>query len=196
MNKKQQLNSLATAYQHGDELALKGLFETLNPMIERASREVENYIDDFTKFDCRVVTEIKRLLETFDEDKHDFLSAAKAVITKSKARYIKRNSRKVERYVSMNTMESPDDGGDELGYQFEGRSPDVEEATLFKETVTLLAQGNEKKLVILSQWSKGAEDKAISELLAKQFGGKATGHRSFIKRFKTECRNRLASETV
>ncbi len=191
---KAQINSLVLAYQNGDETAMANLFDFINPMIEQASREVEPYLDDFTKFDCRVVREIKRLMDNFEYGKHDFISGVKTQISLSKARFIRRDSRKNGNYVSMTTLEG-DGGDDNLGFQFKSNS-DVESEVAFTERVTELAQGDPRRETILLQWSKGSEDLAISELLAQLYGGKATGHRSFIKRFKTECRNILSYETV
>jgi hypothetical protein len=195
---KQRINGLVLAYQNGDNAAMYDLFNAINPMIEKASREIEPFVEDFTKFDCRMVKKIQRLIENFEYGRHDFLAAVKAIISKDKAQYIKRNSRRNDGYVSMTVLEGggkSDDGDESLGYQFKSND-NTEYDVEFKERVTLLAQGNPKKETILLQWSRGAEDKAISELLAQLFGGKATGHRSFIKRFKTECRDRLASETA
>lgn len=188
---KQKLNGLVLAYQNGDDTALAELFTTVNPMIERASLEVEPFLEDFTKFDCRVVREIKRQIDSFEYGRHDFLAAVKTIISQSKARFIRRNSRKSEGYVSMTALEG--DGDENLGYQFESIES-TEHDVFFKERVTLLAQGNPKKQTVLLQWSKGAEDKAISELLAQLHGGKAESHRKFIQRFKTECRNQLEVE--
>jgi hypothetical protein len=193
---KQRVNSMVLAYQNGDETAFREIFDAINPMIERASREVEPFIEDFTKFDCRVVREIERLIKSFQYGSHDFMSSVKAVIERNKAQYIRRDSRKSSARVSMSKLEDGNkesESDDNLGYQFKSTA-NTEDDVLFKERVTLLAQGDPRRKVILEQWSRGAEDLAISELLAQLFGGKSTGHRSFIKRFKTECRDRLASE--
>ncbi|PAE24022.1 hypothetical protein [Bacillus sp. 7894-2] len=186
---KTKLNELVLAYQNGSELALADLFNAVNPLIERASKEVEPFVDDFTKFDCRVVREIQRQIDSFEYGKHDFLAAVKTIISQSKARFIRRNSRKKDNYVSMVALEG--NGDEDLGYQFEadGRTEDY---VMFKERVTLLAQGNPKKETILLQWSRGAEDKSISELLAQLYGGKAESHRKFIQRFKTDCKELLS----
>ena len=188
---KQRLNGLVLAYQNGDNMALTELFTAVNPLIERASLEVEPFIEDFTKFDCRVVREVKRQIDSFEYGKHDFVATVKTIISQSKSRFIRRNSRKSEGYVSMTALEGT--GDEDLGYQFRSNES-TEHDVLFKERVTLLAQGNPKKQTILLQWSKGTEDKAISELLAQLYGGKAESHRKFIQRFKTECRNQLEVE--
>jgi hypothetical protein len=193
---KQHINQMVLAYQNGDDTAMSDIFNAINPMIEKASREIEPFVEDFTKFDCRMVKKVQRLIQNFEYGKHDFLAAVKAIISKDKAQYIRRNTRKSEGYVSMTVLEGgnkSEEGEESLGYQFKSKD-NTEHDVEFKERVTLLAQGNPKKETILLQWSRGAEDKAISELLAQLYGGKAESHRKFIQRFKTECRDRLASE--
>ena len=188
---KRKLNQLVVEYQNGNSEVVDDIFKAINPMIEKASRDIEKFVDDFTKFDCRMVTKAKQLIETFDDSRDDFLAIFKTRLTREKAQFIKRNSRKHERQTSMATLEG--DGEEDLGYQFKS-SADVEAEIEFKERVTLLAQGNPKKETILSQWSKGATDTSISELLAQLYGGNAKSHRVFVARFKTECRTRLATD--
>lgn len=191
MNKK-QLNQMVMQYQNGDEYAMEAIFNAVNPLIEKASAEIERFVDEFTKFDCRTVVELKRLIKTFDGEKHDFLSSAKAVIDRTKSQYIRRDSRKSELHTSMEFLAEPQ--GDALGYQFEDTLASVEDEVMFNEKIALLAEGDSRKTTILIEWARGAEDKSISELLAQLFGGNPTGHRSFIKRFKSKCQDRLAAE--
>lgn len=184
---KVHLNNLVISYREGDETALEEIFSTVNPLIEKASYEMEKFIDDFTKFDCRVIREIGRLVKTFDELEHDFLSSVKAIISRTKSQYYRRDSRKHSKLVSINALASVEDD-DTLGYQFV--APDnVEEDVILNEKIALLAQGDFRKTVVLTEWIKGADDKSISLLLAQQIGGKAESHRKFITRFKTQvCR--------
>lgn len=192
---RQKLNSLVVSYKNGDEDALNELYREIGPLIESASLEVEKFIHDFTEFDCRVLRELKRLVKTFDIEKHDFVSAAKAIISRTKAQYIRRDSRKSKMLVSMQAIESPDDD-EKLGFQIQDPLAGVEEKILHKERVTLLAQGDPRREVILMQWSKGANDKSISELLAQLFGGQAETHRKFILRFRTKCREILLAQDL
>jgi hypothetical protein len=190
---KQQLNSLVASYKEGDNLALSKLFSEIHPLIERASLEVEPFVDNFTKFDCRVITEVKRQIDTFEHGKHDFLATVKTIISQSKARFIKRNSRNKEAYVSMTSLEG--DGDENLGYQFKSLAS-TEGDVLFKEQAALLAQGNPIKKFIIDQWSKGADNKSISEMLAHRFGGKSESHRKTIQRFKNDCKVALSSDVL
>lgn len=192
---REKLNNLVHEYKHGNELALDGIYKEVSPILERASREMERLMEDFASFDCVVLRELERHVKTFDVNKHDFLSAVKAVVSKYKARYIRRNKEFQESYVSMNAMEESSSVGadeDSLGWQFEAKE-NVEDEILFKEKIALLAQGDSFKETILLEWSKGANDTSISELLAQRFGGKSESHRRSITRFKTECQKRLAN---
>lgn len=185
-----QLNSLVVKYQNTrEETYLTEIFRKVNPTIEKASKEIEHIITDVTKFDCRVILKAKNLIETFEEDKHDYLAAVKAIISKEKADFLRRRRSKTEEtsFEALASGEGTEEAGDGLGYQFESPE-DVEGDVILKEKIALLAQGDPRKKVILAEWTKGAEDKAISELLAQRFGGKAESHRKFITRFKSrEC---------
>jgi hypothetical protein len=190
---KQYLNNLVVSYKNGDELALPSIFNAINPLIERASQELERFVEDPTKFDCRMILKTKKLIETFDGEKHDLYSAVKALVSKEKADFIKRRSRRGQ-LVSMDGIESSNE--DEAGHQFKDERADVESEIMYRERAALLAQNDSRKEIIIREWSKGADDKSISELLAQQFGGKWDSHRRFITRFKTECRNLLAEEAI
>ncbi|WP_079516570.1 hypothetical protein [Rossellomorea marisflavi] len=184
---KQHLNTLVAEYRGGNELAFGEIFRMVNPLIENASRLIEKVSDDPTKFDCRVLLKIKKAIE--DPTIKDFGGYVKTIIGNERSDFLTRRKRKRED-ISMTAMEG--DGDEDLGYQFKS-TEDTEAEVVFKERVTLLAQGDPRKTLVLEQWSKGVSDnKAISELLAQLFGGKATGHRSFIKRFRTECREMLS----
>lgn len=187
---RERINKLAASYQDGNDRALSELFSAVNPLIEQASLEVEPFVEDFTKFDCRVVRNIEKLLETFDRATQDFYSAVKGVVNQDKARFIRRNSRKRNEDVMFSALEGQSE--EDLGLQFEAANTDPEDEIMYRERVTLLAQGDPKKELVLSQWSKGAEDKSISELLAQRYGGLAESHRKFITRFKTDCQTALS----
>lgn len=192
---KTQLNILVASYQGGDELALTGIFNSINPIIERTSRELERFVEDSTKFDCRMALKVKKLIETFDKEKHDFYSAVKAIASKEKADFLRRRSRKGQ-HVSMDKLESPE-GADVGGYQFRDTRTNTEEEVLLKEKIALLTQGDSRKEIIVSEWSKGVQDdKSIALLLTQQFGGSIHTQRSFLQRFRLKCRSLLTEEAT
>jgi hypothetical protein len=181
------VNELAADYRNGNELALDEIFRKLNPLIENASRIIEKVSDDPTKFDCRVLLKIKKAID--DPNIKDLAGYVKTIIGNEKSDFLTRRKRKRED-ISMTKFEG--DGDEDLGYQFESTS-NTEHDIEFKERVTELAQGDPIKETILLQWSRGAENKSISELLAQLYGGKAETHRKTVQRFKTECKARLSS---
>lgn len=186
MNK--QLNNLVVTYQTTqDDFLIDEIFKSINPFIEKTSREIEHLIEDVTKFDCRMILKVKKLLETFDEEKDDFLSIVKTLISREKSDFIKRRSRKLEE-TSMNALTSGD-SDEELGFQFEDPLARVEDEVVLNEKIALLAQDDLRRKIILTQWSKGADNKSISVMLAHQLGGNSESHRRFITRFRNdECR--------
>lgn len=193
---KQKLNSLVVSYKGGNELSLNEIFNTIQPLIEKAVTDISGFVDDTTKFECRMLLKAKRLAETFDERKHkSFYGAVKAVISKEKTYYLKKKARECE-LLSLDLMESSD-GDERAGYQFEDGSANVERDVLFKEKISLLAQGDSRKEIILSEWSKGVkDDKSIAMLLAQQYGGSIETHRSFLYRFRTKCQSLLLKADV
>jgi hypothetical protein len=185
---KTQVNTLVAEYRDGNELALDEIFRKVNPFIENASMIIEKASDDVTKFDCRVLLKIKKAMD--DPSVRDFAGYVKTIIGNEKSDFLTRRKRK-RKDLSMTSLEG--DGDEELGYQFESTSNTVDDV-LFKEQVTLLAQGNRIKELILDQWSKGARDSSISVMLAHQFGGNSESHRKTIQRFRNDCKIRLDPE--
>lgn len=188
---KEQLNNLVISYQGGNEEALNDIFRTVSPLVERASEDLEGIVNDVTKFDCRILLKVKNLADDFSEETRDFLSIVKTLISKEKSDFIKRRSKHLEE-VSLEYLETPKEN--DLGFQLKDPLAGIEDKVLFKEKVTLLAQGDQRRNKILTEWSKGTNDKGVSLMLAHQLGGNPESHRKFITRFKTECCNRLESE--
>lgn len=191
MNKK-ELNNLVFQYQSGEEERLPEIFETVRPLIEQASDEVAKYETNFSKFDCRIITLLKSLAEKFDRDKHDFLSAAKALIDRNKAQYIRRARKRKDPDIPLSAFDSKSD--DDLGFQFEDVLANVEETITLQEKIALLAQGEEKKELILLQWSGSVDDSTIASLLQQRFGGNKESHRKYVQRFRKQCATTLAKE--
>lgn len=189
---KRHLNSLAVSYRDGNEDAVDELFMAVAPYIERESNLISYYVDNFVKLDCRVTVKIKNFLEKFDEEKDDYLAVAKTIITRERFDFMNRRKRDAQ----MVSKDRAPEGTDLNGWDIEDPLARAEDTVLFKEKITLLAEGDHRKELILLKWSEGEHDKNISELLAQRLGGKSESHRKFIGRFKTECKNRLATESI
>lgn len=189
---KAQVNSLVVEYQGGNEDRLDDIFAIVNPLIERASDEIAHLVTDVTKFDCRIVMKVRRLMKTFREDKDDFIAIVKTLISREKADFRTRRSRtQYGEEMSMEFLAEPQ--SDSPGYQFTDEQANIEDEILFNEKITLLAQGDKRRKTVLLEWSKGANDKSISEALARQYGGTAESNRVFISRFKKSCCDRLTA---
>ena len=88
------------------------------------------------------------------------------------------------------------DGNEETTYEIEDVLANVENIVIgnhaVKEKVALLAQGDYRKETVLNAWINGTtNDSEISRALACAIGGNESGHRSFVKRFRTYCRQQL-----
>ena len=88
------------------------------------------------------------------------------------------------------------DGNEETTYEIEDVLANVENIVIgnhaVKEKVALLAQGDYRKGTVLNAWINGnTNDSEISRALACAIGGNESGHRSFVKRFRTHCRQQL-----
>jgi hypothetical protein len=193
---KAHLNSLVVSYRNGDEEALGGIFDAVNPLIERASRDLEYLVDNYSKFDCRIVMKVKRLIETFDHEEHDFIGAVKAIIGDERAFLMRRAVKKNEKYPKVSKERLEESSENWSGVELQSQEKKIEDALILKEKIALLAQGDQRKEIILTQWARGATDVSISQLLAQLFGGKEKSHWRFIMRFKTKCRNLLAEEAL
>lgn len=66
-----------------------------------------------------------------------------------------------------------------------------------KETVALLAQGDDRKKFILKAWANGYHnDKELSSILADTFGGKAPSQRIYIQRFRNDCQAKISAVAI
>lgn len=195
MSEAAYLVNLVVDYQRGDETVVDDIFNEIQPLIEKASEEITWCMKDPTKFDCRIVIKLKKLLTTLNRNEDSFLGIAKDLIRREKWDFISRRADIVDEF-SLEEMQKEGDGSEGLGYQFKDPLARVEEDVIHKERVSLLSQGNPKKEFILNQWSKGANDMSISEALSGLFGGNSESHRKFITRFKTGCRKTLTDESA
>lgn len=91
-----------------------------------------------------------------------------------------------------------DEEGQSLDFEPEDVLANVEVTRLVtEETITLLAQGDRRDHFILNAWTQGYfDDTELSRILADVFPGRATGHRSRIKRFRNECRAKLTAQAI
>lgn len=72
------------------------------------------------------------------------------------------------------------------------------DSIITKETTTLLAKDDRRKEFVLNAWLVGfSNDSELSLVLADEFNDtQPSGHRSFIKRFRNDCRTLLSSTAI
>ena len=169
---------------------VKIIYETkwlLNRVIQ-VSDNIRHKIVDQTKFEARC---FRRLAEYLSKDPNNI---------KNKL-YIERMimqvaSTSITDKFKKEYAELIIDGNEESTYEIEDVLANVENTVIgnhaVKEKVALLAQGDYRKETVLNAWINGTtNDSEISRALACAIGGNESGHRSFVKRFRTYCRQQL-----
>ena len=169
---------------------VKIIYETkwlLNRVIQ-VSDNIRHKIVDQTKFEARC---FRRLAEYLSKDPNNI---------KNKL-YIERiimqvASTSITDKFKKEYAELIIDGNEETSYEIEDVLANVENIVIgndeVKEKVALLAQGDYRKETVLNAWINGnTNDSEISRALACAIGGNESGHRSFVKRFRTYCRQQL-----
>lgn len=191
---RDQLNKLVISYQNGETAALDEIYKKVSPIIERNSKSIWYKVKNFTDFECRCILKIKKALTNFDPNKGDFISLIYDIITNEKSDFLKRRSSNYLKSTSLEVL--ADSGGVEGHEDFESLNAlaGVDEEIIFNEKIALLAKGDQRRLAVLKLWSKGYyNDSDIANTLASIFGGKSETHRTFIKRFRTECQTTAAT---
>lgn len=190
------MNILVERYKAGDTSALASLFETFAPVIEKHSEQIWHKVESQTEFECRCLRQIEKALANFDTKRGKLRTLIVGVILKEKADFLSRRKRKLD----IETLDKPlyiDKDGSEVEFEVEDVLANVEAEVIERETVNekaaLLAKGDSRRLAILTAWSNGEfNDLELARALACSFGGKIDTHRTFIKRFRIECQERLA----
>lgn len=190
------MNILVERYKAGDTSALDSLFTMFAPIIERHSEQIWYKIENQAEFECRCIRQIEKALHNFDTKRGKLKTLITGVILKEKADYLARRTRKL---VTM-TMDKPvyiDKDGEEIEFEVEDVLANVEAGVIERESVdekaALLAKGDSRRLAILTAWTNGEfNDLELARVLAHSFGGKIDSHRTFVKRFRIECQERLA----
>ena len=169
---------------------IKIIYETkwlLNRVIQ-VSDNIRHKIVDQTKFESRC---FRRLAEYLSKDPNNINNKL----------YIERMimqvaSTSITDKFKKEYAELIIDGNEETTYEIEDVLANVENTVIgnhaVKEKVALLAQGDYRKETVLNAWINGnTNDSEISRALACAIGGNESGHRSFVKRFRTYCRQQL-----
>ncbi|MGN7387769.1 hypothetical protein [Sporosarcina sp. SAFN-015] len=164
--------------------------KTVVSLVEKASAEIWYKLPDATSFEHTCYVSIGK--EIVEKEIKSVAAIARYCINRAAARHLKRS--KYEAPTSFRDL-AISKGNDEESAEYEAEDvlANVENALVMKETqketISLLAQGDRRRNLVLNAWANGFTDsREISSILADTLGGKSESHRKFITRFKTECR--------
>lgn len=184
MVKTKNLIKVAKAMEHKKVVSL----------VEKASRRIECKLHDVTSFEYTCYTNIGDALLTQKEIR-SVEALARHIINKAIARHLRKSKYKAPIYLE--SLSRSDEDGNETHYEIVDVSADVEQDVIDRvlntEKITLLAQGDMRNMTILNAWINGmTNDRELSFVLADEFGGKSSGQRRYIQRFKNRCREQLS----
>lgn len=163
-------------------------------LVEQASRSIWHRIPDVTSFEHTCYVNIGK--ELAKGNVKSVIAMAKYYISRAIARHIKRT--KYVRFKSVEEMASETEKHeDAMGYEPADVLANVESGLEIKEAITLLAKGDRKRKLILTEWANGStNDSELSDTLASVFGGQARSHCKFIQRFRIECQTNYYSTAM
>lgn len=196
----EKLNRLAEMASRGCSEAEEEIFRFFIPKVQRISDGMWNIVNDPTSFEQDCYREIRRAITTYRPGGcQTFEACVMWHIHEKRRDHIKRRRRKyVPEYFPDLTAESRD--GTEIEFEPEdpGALASVENSVIGEvsadEKIALLAEGDPRKLAILTEWMRGNEsDSDVAALLAQRFDGTyPESHRKFIQRFRSRCQSALA----
>lgn len=163
-------------------------------LVEQASHSIWHRIPDVTSFEHTCYVNIGK--ELAKGNVKTIEAMARYYISRAIARHIKKT-----RYVRLKSVEEivseTDRHEDAMGFEPRDVLANVESGLEIKEAITLLAKGDRKREMILTEWANGStNDSELSDTLASVFGGQARSHCKFIQRFRIECQNNYYSVAV
>lgn len=181
--KKENLIFIAEAMKHQEVVDI----------VTTASEKIWYFIPDVTSFEHRCYRNIGKAL--MEGNVKSIRGLSKHLIRRAMAIHVKQTKYKPPQ--SLDTLAFRDDEGNDVQYEVIDVLADVEQIVVEKESeiekVALLAEGDSRKRMILNAWLNGmTNDKELSTILEKEFGGKRSGQRRYIQRFKEKCQQRLA----
>lgn len=177
------MSTTTTLYESHPELIL---------FIFRECEKVE--LANTEKLENRVIKELERFIEKFPHHSRNYTVLRTRVrnhISSSRKRF------KSEDSVVFSGITLNNEDGEEKEFDPVDVLANVESEVTKEMTVDLLAQADRRKRLILSEWANGnTVDTDISNVLANVLGGKASGHRIYIQRFRTDCKKTLLASAV
>src|SRR5699024_4869903 len=166
------------------EEALK--FPKVVEVVESVGESIWHKVPDVTSFEHTCYVTIgKELTERVVESVEGLASH---VANRAAARHVNRS--RYEQPSLFSELESEvREESEEMVFEPEDVLADVESEVIQKEMTALMAQGDQRKMMILDYWTIGNRNNAhISRSLARTIGGNAEAHRKAIDRFRKDCR--------
>lgn len=177
--KPDNLIFIETAMQHPSVVKL----------VQKTSQRLWHRVKDETVFEYACYREVGKVL--LKEDVRSVAGIAKRIVSRIERWFLK--NRQKDYIPSLESLAVQDDNGDEHILEIADDSSNTEDLIERKDVANLLAEGSDKKRMIVDLWLLGCNDSEISEVLAETFGGKKESHRKAVQRFKRECREKLSA---
>lgn len=195
--REEELNSLIVSFQSGNESALDEICKEFLPTLTKVSEKIWYKLKNNTNFECRCLIKLRRALMNFDAAKGKAESLILNVITKERSDFINGKRGRFREVISIESLSQDDEKGNIIPYEVEDESfsieDDIVEKISIQEKITLLAQGDIRKKLILDAWTNGVtNDLELSRMLAHSTGGNVESHRKYIQRFRKTCQMNLA----
>lgn len=187
------LDTTALRARTGCSAAKEKIMRWYIGLVNKMSLSIWFKVNNECNFEAKCLNEIDGLLKAFDPTYGRFENLARRNIMKIARDYTKNRSTKVAKNTSLDDLSESISGVAKR----EHLEPidvlaNIESNFETKEIAALLAQGDQRKIVILNAWIDGLnDDSKLARLLAQQFGGKTESHRQAIKRFRSECKTTL-----
>lgn len=159
--------------------------------IQRAIGKVAHQLTDTTRVERRTLVKVGQYLSLNEGNKRNQRHIGRLIFREVNDA-LKRNRREHAEHLA--DLTSNDEEGQAVEYEPVDTLASVETDLMVKETITLLAKDDRRREFVLNAWADGyTDDTEVSHILADVFTGKSTGHLSFIKRFRIECRAELTA---
>lgn len=162
-------------------------------MVTAASTELSSKVCDPTSFEQACYTRIMSSIEKLG-DIENLEGLAYNIIRLVRRDFYK--NRQSERLLNTTFYEGFTKDEKDRTFEIEDenfvpaidRIIEAEENIELKQKISVLANGDRKKELILTAWANGlTNDLELSRLLAQSLGGKAEAHRKYIARFRAKC---------
>ncbi|MHA7962827.1 hypothetical protein ACX93W_01695 [Paenibacillus sp. CAU 1782] len=193
-----ELNSLAINARNGCEESYHEVLEHFLPQIYRMSEYIWHSVSNETHFEQSCLVGIKDAIARFDPTRGNFSAQVNWRFRQALWRSTER-LKKRRRGYQIDSLDEQVKSEEEKTSKYEviDDLAIVDDNYLVMERIALLAEGDPRKLAILTAWTNGeTNDSETASFLAKRYGGNSESHRKFILRFRTNCQKTLTTSST